>query len=410
MFSLSITRNRAVIAFHSMMPKPRPRFRCPLSLCPFVPILLTAFAIQQLSSAAPPTNSNLIVAYVFPQQTLLQSGQIDPHLVTRINFAFANIQDGRMVLGHPDDAANLAFLTSLRHDNPNLTILISVGGWLWSGGFSDAVLTEQSRQTFIQSVLDFLRQYHLDGLDIDWEYPGLPGAGHLFRPEDGKNFNILLKELRAAFDRESRHGARLYLTIAAGASDDFLDHTQMAVAQRYLDTVNLMAYDYYEPVSGPLTGHHAPLFTNPADPIKISADASVRTFEKAGVPANKLVLGVPFYGHMWGEVPDQNHGLYQPGKPIPNAYAPFSQIESTMLNQGFTRYWDPVSNVPWLYNADTRVFVSYEDAQSLFEKCRYIRDHKLGGIMFWNYANDDAGNTLLKTINSGLHASAGAKR
>lgn len=387
-----------------MMSKSRLQFLRPSSLRPFVPILLVALPIPHLSASPTPKNSNQIVAYVFPQQTLLQPGQIDPHLVTRINFAFANIQDGRMVLGHPDDAANLAFLTALRHDNPSITILISVGGWLWSGGFTDAVLTEQSRQTFIQSALDFLRQYHLDGLDIDWEYPGLPGAGHSFRPEDGKNFNILLKELRAAFDRESR--SHLYLTIAAGAADDFLEHTQMSVAQRYLDTVNLMSYDYYEPGSGPLTGHHAPLFTNPADPIKVSADASVQAFEKAGVPAGKLILGVPFYGHMWGEVPDQNHGLYQPGKPIPNAYAPFSQIESTMLNQGYTRYWDSVSRVPWLYNPAQHTFVSYEDPQSLTEKCRYISAHKLAGIMFWHYANDDAGSTLLKTVNSGLHSSA----
>jgi chitinase len=370
--------------------------------------IASALLIPALAAAPPPTHSDLIVAYVFPQSTLLEPGQIDPHAVTRINFAFANIQDGRMVLGHPDDAANLAFLTGLRHDNPSLTILISVGGWLWSGGFSDAVHTEQSRQTFIQSVLDFLRLYHLDGLDIDWEYPGLPGAGHPFRPEDGKNFNLLLKQLRAAFDSESRHGTRLYLTIAAGASDDFLAHTQMAEAQRYLDTVNLMSYDYYEPGSGPITGHHAPLFTNPADPIKISADASVRAFEKAGVPARKLILGVPFYGHMWGEVPDQNHGLYQPGKQIPNAYAPFSQIESTMLNQGFTRYWDPVSHVPWLYNADQRVFVSYEDPQSLAVKCQYLRRRKLGGIMFWNYSSDDPGSKLLKAIDAALLPSSNA--
>ena len=115
-----------------------------------------------------------------------------------------------------------------------------------------------------------------------------------------------------------------------------------------------------------------------------------------GVPARKLVLGAPFYGHMWGEVPGQNHGLYQPGKPVPNAYAPFSLIESSMLNQGFTRYWDPVARVPWLYSDEKRIFVSYEDEQSLTEKCRYLRAHKLAGIMFWSYANDDG--KLLKAI------------
>ena len=359
-------------------------------------ILLASSLLSQLLHAESGKRAPAIVAYVFPQNTLLQQGQIDPRAVTRINYAFANIQDGRMVTGHPDDAANLAFLTALRKENPSLTILVSVGGWLWSGGFSDAVLTEESRKKFIESAMEFIQTNHLDGLDIDWEYPGMPGAGHPFRRQDGSNFNLLLKALRAEFNKEGKKGTRLYLTIAAGASDEFLAHTEMAEAQRYLDTVNLMAYDYYEPGSGPIAGHHAPLFTSPADPIKVSADASMRAFERAGVPARKLVLGAPFYGHMWGEVPGQNHGLYQPGKPVPNSYAPFSLIESSMLNQGFTRYWDPVARVPWLYSEEKRIFVSYEDEQSLTEKCRYLRAHKLAGIMFWSYANDDG--KLLKAI------------
>ncbi len=196
-------------------------------------------------------------------------------------------------------------------------------------------------------------------------------------------------------------GTKLLLTIAAGASDEFLAHTDMAEAQRFLDTVNLMSYDYYEPGSGLITGNHSPLFTDPADPQKVSSDASVEAFEKAGVPSQKLVLGVPFYGHMWGSVSSSNHGLFQPGKQIPNAYAPFSMIESNMLNQGFTRYWDAASNVPYLYNPDRQVFVSYEDPESLALKCQYIQAHRLGGIMFWSYFNDSNGK-LLNTIDSEL--------
>jgi len=366
-------------------------------------LFLFAFslAIQPVYAENPVKQAPLVIAYVFPQYATLQPGQIDAHAVTRINYAFANIQDGRMVAGYPNDAANLTLLAGLRKDNPSLTILVSVGGWLWSGQFSDAALTEQSRQRFIQSAVDFINLYHLDGLDIDWEYPGMPGAGHPFRTEDGQNFTILLKELRSQFDKEAKNGRRLYLTIAAGASDDYLAHTPMAEAQRYLDTVNLMAYDYYEPGAGPITGHHAPLYTNPADPIKVSADASVRVFESAGVPAHKLILGVPFYGHMWGDVADRDHGLYQPGKPVPNAYAPFSLIDSGPLNQGFTRYWDAVSSVPWLYSAEKQIFVSYEDVQSLTAKCRYIRAQKLGGVMFWSYSNDSDGK-LLKTLDTEL--------
>lgn len=178
----------------------------------------------------------------------------------------------------------------------------------------------------------------------------------------------------------------------------------MSKVKKYIDTVNLMAYDYYEPGSDPLTGHHAPLFTNPSDPKKISSDASVQAFEKAGVPAAKILLGLPFYGHQWGEVAEINHGLFQPGKPIPQGYAPYSLISGNLLSQGFVRYWDPVASVPYLYNADKHIFISYEDTESVAAKGRYVLDHKLGGIMFWDYSSDPTG-TLLTAINRSLRRS-----
>jgi chitinase len=340
-----------------------------------------------------------IVAYVFPQNNELQPGQIDARSLTRINYAFANIANGRIVTGFAKDRENYAFLTALKQQNPSLTVLVSVGGWLWSTNFSDVSLTRRSRAVFIQSVMEFLDEYQLDGLDIDWEYPGLPGAGHPFRSEDKRNFTLLLKELRARFKRETaRTHRKLYLTFAAGASDEFLQNTEMAKAQRYVDTVNLMAYDYYEAGSDAITGNHAPLFTDPADPKKASADASVIAFEKAGVPARKILLGMPFYGRTWGEVADTNHGLFQPGKPVPHAYGGYSAIAQTMLNQGFVRYWDSSASVPYLYNAQKQIFVSYEDPQSIAAKCGYVSSHKLGGVMFWEYSGDPSG-TLLRSIN-----------
>ena len=113
----------------------------------------------------------------------------------------------------------------------------------------------------------------------------------------------MLKEVRERFDEESaRTRKRLYLTIAAGSDTEYLDHTEMAKVQRYVDTVNLMTYDYYEAGSDAMTGNHAPLFVDPADPKKASADTSVHAFEQAGVPAAKILLGVPFYGRQWGQV------------------------------------------------------------------------------------------------------------
>jgi chitinase len=315
-----------------------------------------------------------------------------------------------MVTGFTSDPQNFAFLASLKQQNPDLTVLISVGGWLWSTNFSDVALTPQSRAVFIQSVMDFLTQYQLDGLDIDWEYPGMRGAGHPFRSVDKQNFTLLLKELRARFTAETaKTRRRLYLTFAAGASDEFLANTEMEKAQQYVDTVNLMAYDYYEPSSDRVTGNHAPLFTNPGDPKKISAADSVAAFEKAGVPAAKILLGVPFYGHVWGQVPDTNHGLFQPGKPVPNAYAPYSVIISTMLDHGYTRFWDEKASVPYLYNAEKQVFVSYEDPQSIAAKCEYVAAHHLGGMMFWDYSSDSSG-TLLHAIDESLQTAPPGKR
>jgi len=364
-----------------------------------------AFSFPALSIGQT-TPAKAVVAYVFPQNNALQPGEIDAASVTRVNYAFANIENGRMVPGFTKDQENFAFLESLKPRNPSLTVLVSVGGWLWSTNFSDVALTSQSREVFIQSVMDFLTRYNLDGLDIDWEYPGMIGAGHPFRAEDKQNFTLLLKELRARFTAETvKTHKRLYLTIAAGASDAFLTHTEMAQVQRYVDTVNLMSYDYYEPSSDTLTGHHAPLYTNPADPKKISADASVQAFEKAGVPAAKILLGLPFYGHMWGQVAGQNHGLYQPGKPVPGAYSNYGIIIATMLNHGFDRYWDSKASAPYLYNPDKQIFVSYDDPQSIALKCSYVLGHKLGGVMFWDYSGDPSG-ALLRAIQDSFHLQA----
>ena len=343
-----------------------------------------------------------VVGYVFAQDAVLQPGQIEARSLTRINYAFANIANGQMVTGFAHDAENLAYLDGLKRDNPNLTVLVSVGGWLWSTNFSDVSLTRQSRGAFVASVMDFIAKYNLDGLDIDWEYPGMVGSGHPFRAADKQNFTLLLSELRQSFtQRTAKTHRRLYLTIAAGASDEFLVHTEMAKVAQYVDTVNLMAYDYYEPGSDASTGNHAPLYTDPADPKQSSGDASVRAFEKAGVPAAKILLGLPFYGHIWGQVPDKNHGLFQSGKPIPNAYAPYTSIVQTMINQGFTRYWDATASVPYLYNSEKKVFVSYEDVESIAAKCRYVRTQGLGGVMFWDYSGDSTG-TLLHAIHDFL--------
>jgi chitinase len=336
-------------------------------------------------------SSLLIIGYVFAKDSVLNPSDIAAEKLTRINYAFANLRQGRVVEGFAHDAENFAVLNSLKRRNPNLQVLVSVGGWTWSGAFSDVALTQASRALFIGSALAFIEKYQLDGLDIDWEYPGLPGAGNVFRAQDKENYSALLRELRRAFNREGKRLHRhLYTSVATGANPDFVAHTEMAKVAKAVDSVNLMSYDYYEPADDKIAGHHAPLFTNPADPKHISADTSVKMYRAAGVPAHKLVLGVPFYGHAWTA-----GGLYQAatGSQVPADLTPAA---------GFVRYWDSVASAPYLYNPATHLFVSYDDPESLALKCKYVRQHKLGGVMFWDYESDSNG-ALLNAVYAGLH-------
>jgi chitinase len=365
-----------------------------------VAALLLASGAQPAARADRPA----IIGYVFAENNLIDPATIAADKLTHINYAFANIRDGRVVEGFTRDRENLALLGGLRQRYPHLKLLISVGGWTWSGGFSDAVLTPESRRRFVESAVDFVRRHDLDGFDVDWEYPGLPGFGNLHRPEDKENFTAVMADLRAALDDEGRKKKRTYLlTFAAGAFSDFIAHTELEKVQATVDFVNLMTYDFREAEGDPLSGHHANLFPNALDPKQRSADRAVREFLAAGVPAAKLVLGVPFYGRAWGDVTAERNGLYEPGKPLPTPMnLDYVRLAADVIGRdGFVRYWDADAQVPYLWNASRRIFITYEDPESLARKTRYIRERGLAGAMFWEYNSDPSG-VLLGALYGGL--------
>ncbi|MGH9884153.1 MAG: glycoside hydrolase family 18 protein, partial [bacterium] len=265
-------------------------------------------------------------------------------------------------------------------------------------------LTAASRRRFVDSAVAFVRRHDLDGFDVDWEYPGLPGNGNVNRPEDKKNFSALMGELRAALDKEGAAQKRHYLlTFAAGASQSFLDHTEMDVVQGVVDYVNLMTYDFREAESEPVAGHHSNLFVNPADPEQMSADRAVRAFIAAGVPARKLVLGVPFYGHAWAEVDGRDEPLYREGKAPTERVSTHYDALAPLVggSTGWVRKWDASAQMPYLWNATKRIFVAYDDPESLRVKARFIRDRGLAGAMFWELYADRSGD-LLRTLASEL--------
>jgi len=131
--------------------------------------------------------NHVIIGYVMGSR-VQDFEQMQGDKLTHINYAFANIQDGRIVEGNPSDSVNFLSLQTLRTKYPHLKLLVSVGGWSWSDHFSDAALTGESQERFAQSALEFMLKYKLDGVDLDWEYPGQLGEDNVFRPEDKQNF------------------------------------------------------------------------------------------------------------------------------------------------------------------------------------------------------------------------------
>ena len=346
-----------------------------------------------------------IVGYLFCGDSLINGNDIEVEKLTHVIYAFANIKDGKIEQGFKNDAENFKILNQTKSRNPYLKILISVGGWTWSGGFSDMSLTDTSRAKFIKSAVSFIEENNLDGIDIDWEYPGLPGAGNAHRPEDKENFTSLLKEMRNSLDNLGvKHNKHYLLTAATGASGNYLANTEMGEDQKYLDFINLMTYDFCEPGSDSLAGHNAPLFNNPRDPNHSSCDAMVQAYVDAEVPSNKILLGVPFYGHVWQVTASDHHGLYEPGgMPKIRMRGSYENIRLNLLNEeGFVRYWDSTSCAPYLFNGSEKIFITYDDEESLHDKCKYIGAHELKGAMFWSYSSKYYELRLLQTLYDGL--------
>jgi chitinase len=316
---------------------------------------------------------------------------IHPEKLTDLNYSFAHIESGRALLDQPDVAADLAKLRALKQQNPRLRVIVSVGGWL-ADGFSDASLTESSRRTFADSAVALLREFSLDGVDLDWEYPGQGVAGIKYRAEDKRNFTLLLKTLRAQLDAASaaqgHTGAARYTLTIAGADREYFDHVEMSQLHVYLDWINVMAYDFFNSLT-PTTGHQAGLYrAKYAAATDRNGDKAVKQYLAAGVPAEKIVLGVPFYGRGFTGVTARNNGVNQPYERYEDDHSYAELSEKLIGRQGFVRYWDDQADAPYLWNSTSRTLISYDDPQSIAIKACYVREHHLGGMMFWDLSSD----------------------
>lgn len=333
--------------------------------------------------------------------------------LTHLFYAFATIEDGKCVVG-PQASAHFTALATLKRAHPQLHTLISIGGWN-AGGFSDAALTADSRRRFVASCVGLFFDTHrgsFDGVDIDWEFPVYGGPTEITdRPDDRRNMTLLVREFRRQLDAITTAGTPHLLLTAAlpagrvqtdGAYDPARSY-ELKELGRALDFINLMSYDMGTGFSTVST-FNAPLREVPADPLAPAqrrwnnVEGAVAYYQQHGVPASKLVLGVPFYGRGFRVTGSANDGLYQPYS-APFDAGDWRRIRTEFLGKpGWQRHWHPVAQSPWLYNPTERIFISYEDPTSIGLRAAFAKSAALRGVFTWELTGDDAQGSLLQAM------------
>jgi len=324
------------------------------------------------------------------------------------------------------ESSNFAQLRNLKRENSKLRTMISIGGWTLSSPFFSIARDAQKRTDFAKSAVYVMARYGFDGIDLDWEYPGGGGLDQsaLANPaSDGANFLVLLQTLREELDRqEAKDGRGYYLSIAGPGGDEKIANFDPAAVAGIVDWINVMTYDFQGGWDN-YTGHQSPMVST--DPSASRKNWSVSGAMglylnglngKRGVPASQLVVGVPFYGRGWNSVPPgpRNDGLGQSGtealsslgetefpydRLYADGYLSFAYGRSMGIN-GYTRFWDAVAQVPYLYSATARRMITFEDPESVGIKMNYVNQTGLGGVMFWELSEDEptAERSLLETI------------
>jgi len=338
--------------------------------------------------------------------------------LTHLFYAFSTIEAGRCTVG-AEAPSNFAALAELKKAHPHLRTLISIGGW-GAGGFSDAALTEASRKRLVDSCMAlFFEKYagSFDGVDIDWEFPVSGGPSELaHRPQDRANMTKLAQAFRVALDARGRkRGQPMLLTAALAAGrlqtdgpyDPAASYDLPALAKVF-DFINLMSYDMGTGFSAVST-FNAPLHEVPGDPLAPelrrwnNVAGAVQYYREHGVPADKLVLGVPFYGRGFKVTGDAPDGLYQPYS-APADAGDWRVIKARYLDQpGWTKHWQPQAQSPWLYNAAEKIFISYEDPRSIGLRAQFAREQGLAGVFMWELTGDDEQASLLNAMLAPWH-------
>lgn len=321
---------------------------------------------------------------------------IHPHLCSHINVAFARIVNKSIYL-EDHQYATLRDIGQLRKTNPKLKILLSVGGSGNDRGFSDMVVDHASRKTFIKSIKYLLRNYTLDGIDLDWEFPAVGNSNLASKlavaKRERQHFSQLLREIRAEYVREKR---KYLLTVAVAAPEIIVDVAyDVDQLDLYTDFVNVMTYDFnFYSGKTPFTGLNSPLYARPEEQLYLATlniNYTIHMYISKGLSPDKLVVGVPTYGHSYTLVNSDNHGVGSPasgyGSLGSSGFVNYPDLCQFMKKDGVVINKVARAEVPYLYSGHE--WVSFDYPQSMSSKAAFIKQLGLRGAMVYSLNADD---------------------
>jgi len=354
--------------------------------------LLFFFLLFSLSLFAQQKTPYKIIAYATGKAETIKQYPIDK--LTHIIYSFLKIQNDTLTFRDSAQENTVRQLVALKETYRQLKIMVSVGGWGGCSFCSELFASAEHRLNFARTTAALFKQYGIDGLDLDWEYPAIEGyPGHKYDTADKNNFTELIKTLRQQLGKD------YLITFAAGGFIKYLEQSvDWDAVMPNIDFVNLMTYDLIGGYAT-VTGHHTLL--QDYMPGQESVSRCVNWLLDRKMPTNKLIIGAAMYARVWENVPDTNHGLYQPGKFKRGvAFSDFTNYFSD--TSGYEYYWDKNAKAPYQYNRAQQLFATFDDKRSIKEKAKFIRKKKLGGIMFWELAQDLKENGLVEEMNKGL--------
>lgn len=345
-----------------------------ISLLSVAAVALTAFAVLGQSTGLKlkhGSNPEKDSAPKFALAYVVDNGKrpLNANMFTHLIYSFAEFNDAndKVVIQRPD---RLQALVDLKKENPDLKVMISVGGYKREG-FSEMTADKKKRKSFVKSVKHLVDSLGLDGVDLDWEFPTTENGGHTATPMDDRNYVTFVKELRKALGKDK------WISYYSNNSGLYIDHKRMAP---YVSYVHVSGYNLAVPKKGQKGRHQSQLY--PSSRLgEWCVSKSIEKHIELGVPKEKILMGIPFFGR---------------GKdPFP------TYVDCRVLadsSDGTQLMWDEEAQAPYYADKNGDLVLGFDDERSIAAKFDFIRANGLPGVFVWNYGGDFPDQRLGKAI------------